>query len=259
MASSKNERIEIDRLYLGTMGWSYSFWTGTLYPSELKPGEYLREYSKHFNSVEVDSSFYRVPSPHTVQTWKEQVPTGFKFAAKFPRVITHERMLRDCEQQADMFITTMSQLHDKLAPLLVQLPAAFRVKHFPQLQNFLVNLPKNHRYAVEIRNKELLNENLYSLLRENNIAFVSINQPLAANVNVATSDFVYMRWEGDRGKITGTLGKVEEDRAEELRASAQTVRTFLDHRLDVFGYFSKYYSGYPPGDVRQLQSFLNIR
>jgi uncharacterized protein YecE (DUF72 family) len=82
---------------------------------------------------------------------------------------------------------------------------------------------------------------------------------LAANVSVATSDFVYMRWEGDRRKITGTLGKVEEDRAEELRASAQTVRTFLDHRLDVFGYFSKYYSGYPPGDVMQLHSFLNIR
>jgi uncharacterized protein YecE (DUF72 family) len=240
------------------MGWSYSFWAGTFYPSELKRREYLHEYSKHFNSVEIDSSFYRVPSPDTVRTWERQVPAGFKFAAKFPRFITHERMLRDCEQQADAFITTMSELHDKLGPMLIQLPPTFTLKHFPQMQNFLAALQKNRRYAVEIRNKELLNEKLYSLLKENRIALVLINQSLAAQMNVATTDFVYMRWEGNRGEITGTLGKVEQDRTEELRASAQTLKTFMDHRLDMFGYFSKYYSGYPPGDVEQLQNFLNI-
>jgi uncharacterized protein YecE (DUF72 family) len=240
------------------MGWSYSFWAGTFYPPELKPKEYLQQYSKHFNSVEIDSSFYRVPSPHAVQSWEEQVPTGFKFSAKFPRIITHERMLRDCEKQAERFITTMSQLHEKLGPLLVQLPPTFRLKHFPQLQDFLLALPKTRRYAVEIRNKDLLDENLYSLLRETNTALVLINARSTATMDAANSDFVYMRWEGNRRNVTGTTGKVEADRTEELRASARAVETFLDHQLDVFGYFSKYYSGYPPADIKQLQGFLNI-
>jgi len=256
MATDKNERIAIDRLHLGTMGWSYSFWTGTLYPPELKPGEYLQEYSKHFNSVEIDSTFYRTPSPQTVQTWEKQVPTGFKFAAKFPRLITHERMLRDCRQQADRFIATMSQLNDKLGPLLIQLPPTFTIKHFAQLQDFLEDLPTGCRYAVEIRNAQLRNENLWHLLRKTETAMVLINQSASGGVDPATSGFVYMRWEGDRRKIKGTLGKVEVDRTEELRASTQAVRTFLDRQLDVFGYFSKYFSGFPPGDVKALQAFF---
>jgi uncharacterized protein YecE (DUF72 family) len=87
---------------------------------------------------------------------------------------------------------------------------------------------------------------------------VLINPSSTVSTDVATSDFVYIRWEGDRKKIKGTLGKVEADRTEELRMSAETVKTFLDHQLEVFGYFSKYYSGYPPADVEQLQNFLNI-
>jgi uncharacterized protein YecE (DUF72 family) len=241
------------------MGWSYSFWAGTFYPSELKPNKYVREYSRHFNSVEIDNSFYRVPSPQTVQSWEEQVPSGFKFAAKFPRVITHQRMLRDCEQQAERFITTMFQLHSKLGPLLIQLPPTFTREHFPQLKNFLKALPSNHQYALEIRNKELENENVDSLLRETKTALVLKNPNSAVSMDVATSDFLYIRWEGDRRKIKGTLGKVEVDRTEELRASAEAVKTFLAHRLDVFGYFSKYYSGYPPADVEQLQNFLGVR
>jgi len=117
-------------------------------------------------------------------------------------------------------------------------------------------LPRVYRYAVEVRNKSLLGENLYSLLRENKVALVLRDQPGATIVEEVTANFVYIRWEGDREKVTGTLGKVEVDRTEDVREWTHRTRNLLDRQIEVFGYFSKYYSGYPPGDVKQFMSLL---
>ncbi len=252
MATPKGKRGRIEKLHLGTMGWSYGFWVGRLYPEKLKPPEFLTEYAKHFDTVELDNTFYRIPSTSTTQAWREQTPDGFLFSAKFPRVVTHIKMLRDCEREVEIFISRMSQLRNKLGPLLLQFPASFNAKHFPDLQQFLSILPKGYRYAVEVRNKDWAGTKLSSLLREKSVAQVSAAQPSLE----ATSDFVYIRWEGDRSKVDGTLGRVEVDETVEIAKSADTVKNFLDQHLEVFGYFSKYYSGYPPSDVEQLLNLL---
>jgi uncharacterized protein YecE (DUF72 family) len=119
----------------------------------------------------------------------------------------------------------------------------------------LSTLPKGFRYAVEVRNEGLLVEKLYALLRENSVALVLVSQPVLEEE--VTADFVYTRWEGDRGKVNGTLGKVEVDRTEEIEKWAVHVKNLLDRRVEVFGYFSKYFSGYPPNDAEQLLKLLH--
>jgi uncharacterized protein YecE (DUF72 family) len=254
VVTSEGKRGRIEKLHIGTMGWSYGFWVGGFYPEGIKPAEFLAEYAKHFDSVELDNTFYRIPSASTTKAWKEQTPPGFLFSAKFPRVITHVKMLRDCEREVDTFISRMTQLQNKLGPLLLQFPSTFGFKHFHALQEFLSTLPKSFRYAVEVRNKDLLGDELHSLLRENGVALVMVDQPFLDEE--LTADFVYVKWEGDRRKVDGTLGRVEVDRTEDIGKWTVQVKDFLKRKVEVFGYFSKYYSGYPPNDAEQLLNLL---
>ena len=256
MVAAEGNRDRVANLHVGTMGWSYPFWVGNFYVKGLKPDRYLIEYSKRFNSVEVDATFYRIPSPNTVRTWETQTPSGFRFSAKFPRVITHVKMLRNCEKETDRFLSTMSQLRDKLGPLLLQFPPYFKTEHLHLLRGFLSALPGDYQYAVEVRNKDLLVEELYSLLRETRTALVLVDQPSFSTIEDSKANFLYVRWEGDRKKVVGTLGKVEIDRKPEIQEWTQIVQKLLDRHLEIFGYFSKYYSGYPPVDIEQLLAYL---
>lgn len=238
------------------MGWSYAFWRGGFYPQDLPAKQYLAEYSKHFNTVEVDNTFYRIPSPDTILNWKNQTPPVFEFAAKFPRIITHIKKLENCEQQTAAFLRAVSALGDKSGPLLLQFPKEFGVEHAESLSSFLLALPKRHRYAVEIRNKNWLGEKLYRILRDNSVALALVDQPFMSKVDIVIGNFVYVRWEGDRTKVDGELGKVQVDRTGDIEAWAKKISSFLSTGMDVFGYFSKYYSGHPPTDAEKLRSLL---
>jgi uncharacterized protein YecE (DUF72 family) len=243
-------------VHIGTMGWSYGFWVRNFYPAGIKPSEFLAEYSKHLGTVEVNNTFYRVPSESTLLKWRNQTPEGFLFSAKFPQVITHKKMLKECENEVEFFTKRISTLQEKAGPLLLQFPPAFGPKEAALLGDFLPKLPIRHRYAVEVRNRKLLGDKLYSLLRENRIALAI--SPLIPETQQITADFVYIRWEGDRRKVNGTLGKVEVDRTDDIRRWAQKIIRLLDETKEVFGYFSKYYSGDPPTDARQLVESLDL-
>src|SRR5712692_2786364 len=107
-------------LYIGTSAFTAVGWEGAFYPPGTKPADFLRYYAQHFNSVEVDSTFYRIPSEPTVRGWYVKTPPGFLFAAKVPQVITHEKVLRDCDEDLKHFLTSMDALGEKLGPLLFQ-------------------------------------------------------------------------------------------------------------------------------------------
>ena len=242
-------------LHVGTMGWSYGYWKGNFYPETLSSQELLGYYAKQFSTVEVDSTFYRIPRKQSMTNWKEQTPEGFVFSLKFPQVITHVKMLKDCQEETNVFLERVSMLKEKLGVMLLQFPYAFNEEKLPVLHNFLQSLPKTHRYAVEVRNRKLLNDALYSVLRDNNVVLAWIDSSFMPEISEVTSDFIYIRWEGDRRKINGTLGKKEADKAEKIKAWVDKIKPFLEKQSEVFGYFSKYYSGYPPSDVKDL---LNI-
>ena len=242
-------------VHVGTMGWSYDFWKGSFYPKNLASSEFLAYYSKQFDTVEVDSTFYRIPRKQTVLEWKDQTSKGFLFSLKFPRIITHVKMLRNCEEETRVFLERVDFLGEKLGPLLLQFSISFGNEQVPALREFLKNLPKEHRYVVEVRNKKLLSDSLFSILKENDVVLAWVQSPFMPIIIEITSNSVYVRWEGDRKKINGTLGKIEVDRIADIKLWADKLKQFWDRKIDVFGYFSKYYSGYPPSDVHE---FLKI-
>jgi len=247
----------MDKLHIGTMGWSYDFWVGNFYPEGLAREKFLSEYSKHFNTVEVDRTFYGLPFKETILKWKDQIPEDFIFSVKFPRLITHEKMLKNCEEDVKRFIARISLLQGKLGPLLVQLPSKFKPDNIPQLEDFLTKLPKGFHFVVELRNKKLLQDEVYVILKKNGVALALVDHPFMPDIEQITADFVYVRFEGDRRKVKGTLGRVEIDKTNDVRRWAEKIRKFLDHSAEVFGYFSKYYSGNPPTDAKQLLGFLS--
>jgi uncharacterized protein YecE (DUF72 family) len=109
---------------------------------------------------------------------------------------------------------------------------------------------------LELRNKELLNDGFYSLLRRKEVALAWVDGPFVPTADVMTTDFLYVRWEGDRRKVNGLLGKIEIDKYGDIKKWADRIRQLLDSSVKVFGYFSKYYSGHPPTDARQLLTLL---
>jgi len=246
----------VAKAHIGTMGWSYDFWTGSFYPKGLPSERFLSEYTNHFHTVEVDNTFYRIPGKDTVENWRDQTPADFVFSVKFPRRITHEKMLKDCEEITKVFLERVSLLSDKLGPLLLQFPYAFKPEHAGLLRDFLSALPRTRRFVVEVRNRKLLQEEFYSILRENGTTLALVEQPSMPATDVMTSDFTYIRLEGDRRKVSGTLGKPEIDRRADIMGWAEKIKTFMHRSTDVFVYFSKFYSGYPPADAKRLIELL---
>ncbi len=255
MVIAERKGLGLSNLYVGTIGWSYNFWKGPFYPKKQPSIKLLNFYALKFNSVEVDGTFYRIPTQQTVINWRHQTPEGFLFSLKFPQVITHLKMLRKCQNETDVFLDRVKFLEEKLGALLLQFPPSFGVERLPDLADFLGKLPRENRYVVEIRNKNLLNDDLFSVLRENNVALAWVDSPLMPTLDKMTSDFLYVRLEGDRKKVNGTLGKTEADRSKDIEFWTKKLKPHLDGK-DVFVYFGKYYSGYPPLDVRQLLDYL---
>jgi uncharacterized protein YecE (DUF72 family) len=243
-------------LHLGTIGWSYSFWKGSFYPQKTASKNFLAYYATRFGTVEVDSTFYRIPTAQALTNWKNQTPQNFMFSLKFPNVITHVKMLRDCEAETSFFLEKTKLLGEKLGPLLLQFPPNFGAAHLSDLAAFLQKLPKTNRYVVEVRDPAWLNADFYSLLRAYNAALAWADSPNMPQTSEVTSDFLYVRWEGDRKKVNGLLGKVEVDVQESLRAWAVKLKPYVEREMEVFGYFGKYFSGLPPSDVNSLSSLL---
>jgi uncharacterized protein YecE (DUF72 family) len=239
------------------MGWSYTFWRGNFYPESLPSKEFLSFYAKQFSTVEVDSTFYRVPNTQTLANWIEQTSKDFIFCPKFPRVITHVKMLKECQEETRFFLKRIELLGSKLGPLLLQMPPTFNEARLPNLEKFLQELPKGYRFALEVRNKTLLDDTLYSILKDNNVSLAWIESQSIPTDDTLTSDFLYIRWEGDRNKVKGTLGKREIDVDVKTKFWAKKIRPFLESNMEVFGFFSKYFSGNAPADAREFMTLVS--
>jgi uncharacterized protein YecE (DUF72 family) len=243
-------------LYLGTSGWSYADWEGTLYPEGLPAAARLAEYARHYSTVEIDSTFYGTPRRSTAEKWREIVPAGFLFAAKFPQAVTHETNLVGSEDEAENFVRTMAELGDRLGPLLLQLPPSFTVEGMGVLEDFLKSLPEGFRYAVEVRHRSWLGSDLSEMLREHGAALTLIDYPRMPRVEEATADFVYIRWLGDRREFPSDHTRAKRDRTGDLEWWSERVDRFLSEGREVFAYANNHYENHSPST---LQRFLEIR
>jgi uncharacterized protein YecE (DUF72 family) len=256
-------------LYVGTSAFTAAGWEGTFYPPGMKPADFLRYYAQHFNSVEVDSTCYRIPSLSTVKGWFEKTPKGFIFAAKIPQVITHEKVLVNCDDDVAQFLKMMDALGEKLGPLLFQF-GYFNKKVFvgvndflARLRPFLKKLPKGHKFAVEIRNKNWLVPQFVETLRERGAALTLIDQAWMPRpsqwfekLDPITADFTYVRWLGDRKGIeeqTKTWDKVIVDRSEDLAEWVEVLKTVHKRKIQIFAYANNHYAGFGPATVEMFQ------
>jgi uncharacterized protein YecE (DUF72 family) len=235
----------------------------------MRPAEYLSHYATHFDTVEVDSTFYRTPSASTVNGWYDKTPPSFVFALKVPQVITHERCLLDCEVEFDEFIGRAVLLREKLGPLLIQFPYfnknAFvtQADFLARLTAFLKKLPKALNFALEIRNKNWLDARFTDLLREHNVALALIDQawmPRPAQwfekLDPITADFAYIRLLGDRKGIeekTKVWDKVIIDRTRELKEWVDYTQQIMRRGVPVNIYVNNHYAGHAPATVRLFQ------
>jgi uncharacterized protein YecE (DUF72 family) len=179
-------------LYVGTSGYSYKEWKGTFYPDDLSEKKMLSYYADHFNTVEINNTFYRMPKTEVLDNWKNDVPGNFKFIIKAPKRITHINKLKT-DGSSDYFVKTTSSLDEQLGVVLFQLPPYYK-KDIETLQQFINSLPDNFKAAFEFRNKSWFNEKVYDCLRNKNAALcLSDTDEEPVNNLISTADWGYFR------------------------------------------------------------------
>lgn len=243
------------KLYLGTQGFAFDDWVGPFYPQGTPKSGYLEAYARHFTCVEIDSTFYGTPRHATVEGWRRRTPEGFRFAAKFPRSITHDKKLDRSQGEVEAFVANMQALEDKLAVLILQFAYDFVPDHYDRLEAFLGALPGAVRYAVEVRNRSWLTPDFGEMLANHNAALVLQDLHYMPKLDWITADFTVIRWLGRRKDIS-QFDKIQIDRTDELKSWAERVRRFLDEGIDVYGFFNNHYAGHSPASVRQFASLL---
>jgi uncharacterized protein YecE (DUF72 family) len=248
-------------LYLGTQGWSYPSWVGSFYPPGTPSSSFLEHYSREFATVELDTTFYAIPRMSTIAGWRERTPAGFRFAAKFPQVITHEKGLANCADDALAFVDAMSGLDQKLGPLLLQMPPSWGAGALDTLTSFLPGLPSGFRYALEVRHRSWLAKDtlpkLLGLLQKHAVALCLVQHAWMPALDEVTAPFVYIRWLGRREDIPDDdFSHVRIDRDIQLDSWSEQIKGYLKSGLIVYGYFNNHYQGHSPASVRAMQMRL---
>ncbi len=181
-------------IHIGTSGWTYADWRGSFYPENLDDAGRLSFYVRHFNTVEINATFYRLPFTGMITGWNRRLPEEFHLAVKGPRTVTHLKKLADCAEPLGRFLERVRELRT-LRVILWQLPPSLR-KDLDRLDGFLATLPRGPRHAVEFRHESWWAEETAALLRRHDAAFVAVSHPrLPADV-LPTADSLYVRFHG---------------------------------------------------------------
>lgn len=274
------------QLHFGTSSWSEKSWVGSFYPKGTPARDFLNLYAGHFQTVEADVTYYRIPDARMVQGWRDRTPTGFELAAKFPRSIVHagqgprpdaEKLLvhEHVARDTDLFLERMTLLGDRCGPLVLQFPyfnrQAFSSQElfFKRLEAFLERLPDGFRIAVEIRNKTWLAAPLLDLLRAHSVALVlvdlfymphpaDLHRPLGGTLDLITADFTYARLIGDRKRVDaaaqGSFDHIVLDQSTRLARWAELLVSVRESVPDSYVYANNHYAGHGPATIRDLAS-----
>ncbi len=252
--------MNLSMVHFGTSGWSYADWVGPFYPVGTPVARYLAVYAQQFASVEVDATFYRPPSMAMITAWRDRTPDGFRFAAKVPRLITHDQQLLDVQPAIEQFAQIMRELGPKCGPLLFQFAPSFTAAHFDRMAALVPALPVDLRWAIEVRHTSWLTEQFYDLLRAHNVALAHVDLPWMPRTTPVTADFAYIRWLGDRRKIAEDFSYVrpELERGGDLDWWARQIERMVAREVEVFGYANNHYQGHSPATLRAMQRRLGI-
>jgi uncharacterized protein YecE (DUF72 family) len=252
------------QFYIGCSGWSYDAWLGNFYPSNLEHNEFLKYYSQVFDFVEIDSSFYRPPNLFVTKRWTLLTPDDFRFTAKFPRSITHEKRLSEPEKELHYFFDVMRPLRKKLLALLMQLPPSLTANEgLKKLETLIHMLDPDFRYAIEFRHKSWFDKSVYKLLSDNNICLAWSQLDTIQTPAELTSDFLYLRFIGDRSIDEKDFGMIQKDRLEELQKWSELVssrRMNKDNKPKfVVVAANNHYAGFGPATANSFRKMLGLK
>lgn len=232
---------------VGTSGFQYDHWQDVFYPPALPRSRWFAHYAAHFDVVEINNTFYGLPSEKTFDRWREQAEEGFSYVLKFSRYGTHVKRLAEPEQTIGLFLERARRLGSLLGPILVQLPPRWNARP-ERLAHFLETAPDDVRWAVEFRDPSWLREDIYTLLREHGTA-LCIHDILEEHPLEITADWVYLRYHGP-SRYAGSYAP------EALRAEARWIRDHLARGRDVFAFFNNDAGGHAVHNALELREFV---
>jgi uncharacterized protein YecE (DUF72 family) len=243
--------------YLGTMGFSYKDWSGPFYPNYLQSRDYLEYYSRIFNAVEIDSTFYGIPRPEVVARWAEVVPDGFKICAKLPNTITHEMKLVGAEEEFKTYLDAIRILGDRLGVLLIQMPPSFSAHETPALTGFLDSLPDDIGFALEVRHASWYTDETAALLEQYGVAWAATEYEGLPRQIFKTTDWLYLRFIGRYGRFRSHESE-KLDVSKDLEWWRDHIADNLKGINDIYGFFNNDYAGFGAGTCNRFKSMMGL-
>ncbi|HYY71436.1 MAG TPA: DUF72 domain-containing protein, partial [Nitrososphaeraceae archaeon] len=245
-------------------GWSYDGWKGSFYyPQDLDNRYWLSYYSQIFDFVEIDSTFYRIPSKFMTNNWFKRTPDNFRFAVKFPKVITHDKRLKDVSKEIENFYDAMEPLYEKIIVFLIQFPPSLQIAEgLDLIKNLEYILDPSFRYAIEVRHHSWLNELFYNYLKEKNYCLVWSQQDILVIPPVLTSDFLYLRLIGDRSLNEKDFGKIKKDRTKEMQLWSNILKDIQKNEKNVKTAIitaNNHYAGFGPMTAKLFTEMSNLQ
>ena len=219
------------KIHVGTSGWNYKHWVGRFYPERIRPADMLEFYAQNFKTVELNNSFYHLPSIKSFGAWRETVTKDFVFAVKGSRFITHMKKLKAPKTSTRKFFTRVEKLEEKLGPVLFQLPPHWRL-NVQRLATFVERMPKQYRYAFEFREQSWFTPEVYELLREHHAGLCIYHMSGYTTPLAVTADFVYVRFHGAQSTYGGSYSDAQ------LKVWAKHLVQWRDEGKEVFAYFN---------------------
>lgn len=259
-------------VHIGTSSWLFDAWRGVFYPDGVPKNQYLPYYASQFDTVEVNTSFYAIPSPSTLINWVESVPAGFSYVLKFPRAITHDRRLVDCADLTRTFLDALRALGPAAGPAFLQFPPDFtrRVngRALADYLDWLAPEAPDLRLAVEVRAADLMTASFARFLAERNFALVLVDRVATADLYATWlecvdaglgPDFAIIRWIGDDRNGPQGDRELQMLRDEDLARWADRIVELTGRGRTVYGYMHNPYEGHSPASVRRLRELLTGR
>jgi uncharacterized protein YecE (DUF72 family) len=246
-----------DSVRIGVQGFSPKDWVGTFYPAGFTSRQFLPFYAQVFDTVEVNATFYAIPSASTVRSWAARTPPEFVFTVKMPQEITHDKRLLGAEEKLSAFVDNMRLLEGKLGPVVIQFPRSFTRRFEDNLRAFLPLLPRDIRYTVEFRSQSWNDDDVFQLLTEYDVAWCINDWQDLPPVIETTTDFAYLRLVGFHREFS-YLGQVQRDRSQHLASWADSITDLATRVGRIYIFVNNHYAGHAPATVNQLKELLGL-
>lgn len=246
------------QVYIGCSGWSYDAWKGHFYPKGIESKGYLPYYSKVFDYVEIDSSFYRIPNVFMTKRWAKITSDNFRFTAKIPKSVTHDKRLGNgIESDMAYFYKAFEPLKSKTLALLLQLPPSMTMKEGLKKVE-LFPFEKGYRYAVEVRHKSWFDQSVFDRFSKLDICLVWNQLDDIEAPPQTTTDFVYLRFIGDRSIDDKDFGIIRKDRVKEMQKWAKVIKNLKEKPALAIVAANNHYAGFGPETANTFRKMVGV-